>query len=177
MARKKAPTGRDAFEHYYSDIFGSRWPGLRQALLGDPRQTGWEEHLVEPYYLDTGSVAAARALPPGGKNVLDLCAAPGGKTLVLAGSMDAEGELTANEYSRERRARLATVVERYLPPEMMARVRITGYDGSRWSRFETLCRDRILLDVPCSSERHVLVSEQHLDAWTPARIRNLVFRQ
>ena len=177
MARKKAPTGRDAFELYYSDIFGSRWPSLRQALLGDPRQTGWEENLVEPYYLDTGSVAAARALPPGGKNVLDLCAAPGGKTLVLAGSLDADGELTANEYSRERRARLATVVERYLPPEMTARVRITGYDGSRWSRFETLCRDRILLDVPCSSERHVLASEQHLAAWSPARIRNLVFRQ
>lgn len=177
MNRKKALVGSEAFNVYYSEIFGVRWPGLRQALLGESRQTGWTENLREPYYLDTGSVAAARALPAGGKNVLDLCAAPGGKTLVLAGSLDADGELTANEYSRERRTRLSAVVERYLPPETAARVRITGHDGSRWSRYETACRDRILLDVPCSSERHVLASEPHLAGWSPARIRNLAFRQ
>jgi 16S rRNA C967 or C1407 C5-methylase (RsmB/RsmF family) len=37
--------------------------------------------------------------------------------------------------------------------------------------------DAILLDAPCSSERHVLASEYHLAQWTPARIRNLCVAQ
>jgi 16S rRNA C967 or C1407 C5-methylase (RsmB/RsmF family) len=177
MSKKNLKTGREAFEDYYAGVFGSRWDTLARSLAGDTRQTGWSENLLEPYYLDTGSIAAARAVPPGGKNILDMCAAPGGKTLVLAGSLEPDGFLTANEFSRERRARLSAVVSRYLPPETVSRIRITGHDGSRWSRYETGCRDRMLLDVPCSSERHVLASEQHLAAWSPARIRNLVFRQ
>ncbi|HHU36478.1 MAG TPA: SAM-dependent methyltransferase [Treponema sp.] len=175
--RKKKNSGPDAFEAYYSNLFGARWGTLKKALLEPSQQIGWEEELLEPYYLDSASVAAARALPTGGINILDLCAAPGGKSLVLASTVGDAGTITANEYSRDRRARLVSVLERYVPEPLRSRYSVTGNDGSRWSRYEKSTRDRILLDVPCSSERHVLSSPAHLEKWSAARIRNLSFRQ
>lgn len=177
MKKKGKLRGKDAFEQYYQELFGNRWAGLRDALYESPRQIGWEENLLEPYYLDSGSVAAARSLPSGGENILDMCAAPGGKTLVLASSLEKNAIVTANEYSQDRRTRLVSVLDRYLPPETRSRIQVTGHDASRWSRYETASYDRIILDVPCSSERHVLGSPRHLDEWSPARIRNLSFRQ
>jgi 16S rRNA C967 or C1407 C5-methylase (RsmB/RsmF family) len=37
--------------------------------------------------------------------------------------------------------------------------------------------DRILLDAPCSSERHVYLSEPHLKLWSPSRVKQLASRQ
>ncbi|HTX71337.1 MAG TPA: 16S rRNA methyltransferase, partial [Rectinemataceae bacterium] len=37
--------------------------------------------------------------------------------------------------------------------------------------------DAILLDAPCSSERHVLADARALEEWSPARSRNLAARQ
>ena len=60
---KNTLTGAEAFEAYYSELFGERWPGLRCALLGEARQYGYSENLLKTYYLDAGSVRAAKALP------------------------------------------------------------------------------------------------------------------
>lgn len=177
MTKKAKSRGKEAFEQYYQELYGDRWTGLREALCEPPRQIGWEDNLREPYYLDSASVAAARSLPSGGENILDMCAAPGGKTLVIASSLEQGATVTANEYSQDRRTRLVSVLDRYLPPETRSRIQVTGHDASRWSRYETASHDRILLDVPCSSERHVLGSPRHLDEWSPARIRNLSYRQ
>ncbi len=175
---KKEAGGETAFEANYSALFGTRWPVLREALLRPVCHVGWQEHLNEPYYLDPGSVAAAIALPPvSGGSVLDMCAAPGGKTLILAGLLGEGSELTANEFSRDRKTRLLAVLDRHLPPELRQRVSVTGRDASRWSRYEKDAYDRILLDAPCSSERHVLSAPAYLAEWTPARIRNLAQRQ
>lgn len=176
--KKRAPLrGRAAFEQYYQTLYGDRWEGLRDALCEPSRQIGWNENLREPYYMDSDSIAAARVLPSGGRNILDMCAAPGGKTLVLASSLEQGAAITANEFSRDRRARLLSVLDRYLASETRLQVQVTGHDASRWSRHETASHDRILLDVPCSSERHVLGSPPYLAQWSPARIRNLGFRQ
>jgi 16S rRNA (cytosine1407-C5)-methyltransferase len=87
--------------------------------------------------------------------------------------------LLANELSTERRRRLLAVLDEYLPPERRRQVRVSGFDAaaaggrkSEWGRFEG-----ILLDVPCSSERHVLSDTAALAAWTPARPRFLAKRQ
>lgn len=178
MAKKRAPFGADAFDEYYRERFSDRWTALRAALLEPPRQVALPEPVTKPYWLDEASVEAARALPPvdDGK-VLDLCAAPGGKTLVLASMLGSGSTLTANELSRDRRARLLAVLDQHLGEELRSRVRVTGFDAALWSRHEKGSYDRILLDAPCSSERHVLSSPQYLDEWTPARIRNLAHRQ
>lgn len=178
MSKQKKIAGSDAFGQYYGELFGDRWPALRAALLEPVKHVAWDEKLLKPYFLDAGSVAAALALPkPSSSKVLDMCAAPGGKSLVLAGLLDEGSTLTSNEFSRDRKNRLVTVLDQHLPPLLRARVSVTGYDASRWSRYEKGAYDRILLDAPCSSERHVLSSPPYLAEWSPARVKNLALRQ
>lgn len=134
--------------------------------------------LLSHYIMDPASIFAAAALEVrSGDDVLDLCAAPGGKSLILAEALGDRGHLTCNELSDRRRARLRAVLEDYLPREMRERVRVTGHDGSKWCLHETEAFDRILLDAPCSGERHLLENPEELKLWSPARSKNLAVRQ
>jgi 16S rRNA (cytosine1407-C5)-methyltransferase len=172
-----------AFEEYYTRIYGSRWAGLRESLYASNKSTAYGEGLTKPYMLDAASVLAAASLrlnpADSAAEILDACAAPGGKTLVIASRMGKGSRLLANELSAERRRRLGAVLDEHLPPEIRQWVRVSGFDAaaaggrkSEWGRF-----DSILLDAPCSSERHVLNDPAALVAWTPARPRFLAKRQ
>jgi 16S rRNA (cytosine967-C5)-methyltransferase len=77
----------------------------------------------------------------GGRSVLDLCAAPGGKTMQLA---SAGFEVTAVDASESRLARLSENLAR---TNLSARV--IAADILRWSPPEKV--DSILLDAPCSA--------------------------
>lgn len=168
---------RIGFDEFYGAIYGDRWTGLRQALLPDPQPEPLIEGLLAPYFLDAASVAAAKALGvTDGDEVLDLCAAPGGKTLVIATAMGSSGSLTANDRSSARRARLRRVLEEHLPAAVRDRVHVSSHDASRWGLYEQNRYDRVLVDVPCSSERHVLRSPGHLAEWTPARTKHLAIQ-
>lgn len=142
---------------------------------------------TEPYFMDSASVFAALSLElPIEGRILDACAAPGGKTLVLASRLlgpRAGLSLVANELSPDRRRRLRDVLDRHLPPGLRSRVELSGRDAAAMCRRHESAFDAILLDVPCSSERHVLShvpgdrAAVALEAWTPARIRGLAMRQ
>jgi 16S rRNA (cytosine1407-C5)-methyltransferase len=168
------------FESYYQNIYGSRWPSLRESLLALPVPVAYTEGLIKPYLFDRASALAALAvrLPECGI-ILDSCAAPGGKSLVIASRMGKAAELLCNELSAGRRRRLINVLDEHLDTEKRSRVKVSGFDaaslGGRKNergRFAS-----ILLDAPCSSERHVLQSEKALEEWTPARPRFLARRQ
>ena len=134
--------------------------------------------LADCYLMDLSSVLPALALGvQPGERVLDLCAAPGGKTLILLSCLGESGELIANEFSKERRSRLQRVLREQVPAEAMARVRVTGHDGSRWGLHEKNAFDRVLVDAPCSGERHLLHDSKELTNWSRARSRNLSIRQ
>ncbi len=77
----------------------------------------------------------------GGRTALDLCAAPGGKTMQLA---SAGFEVTAVDSSESRLARLSENLER---TNLSAKV--IAADILRWSPPEKV--DAILLDAPCSA--------------------------
>jgi 16S rRNA (cytosine1407-C5)-methyltransferase len=93
--------------------------------------------------------------------------------------MGPELSLLANEPSRERRRRLLQVLEEHLDPEKRSRIAVSGFDAaSRGGRKRELNRfGGILLDAPCSSERHVLMDAKALAQWKPARPRFLARRQ
>ena len=173
-----------AFEEYYRNIYGGRWQGLRESLLEPPASVAYGEGLAKPYRLDYGSVLAALSLRlpgetgAGGTEILDACAAPGGKSLVIAGRMGKGLRLLANELSGERRRRLAAVLDEHLDGEKRRQVTVSGFDAAaaggkkrEWGRF-----GGILLDAPCSSERHVLADIGALARWTKARPRFLAQR-
>ena len=165
--------GDAGFNEYYGSLFAERWTALKAALSGDVRYAEWNAGKAA-YFLDSGSVRAAATLPlKGAKRILDMCAAPGGKTLVLACLMDSDAELFANERSFDRYKRLCRVLDEHLPAEIRERVHVSCSDGATLCKREKSAFDRILLDAPCSSERHVLGDEKYLSEWSPSRIKML----
>jgi 16S rRNA (cytosine1407-C5)-methyltransferase len=168
------------FETYYENIYGSRWPALRGSLLESASLVSYSEGLARPYMLDRASVLAALSLTlPERGTILDACAAPGGKTLVIASRMGDGAELLSNELSGERRRRLVKVLDEHLDREKRSRVRVSGFDaaGLGGKKSERGRFDAVLLDAPCSSERHVIQNEKALAEWKPARPRFLSRRQ
>lgn len=176
---KKPLRGPEGFEDYYGQLFGPRWQSIKQAFENENQAVKYQIPGAEKeYYLDSASVLAALCLPvKGAKKLLDLCAAPGGKTLVLASRMDSDATLSANERSPERKHRLATVVQTCLPEEISSRIKVSCSDGAAWCTRQSECFDRILLDAPCSSERHVYLDSKYLNEWSLNRIKTVTTQQ
>ncbi|MDW8327968.1 MAG: RsmB/NOP family class I SAM-dependent RNA methyltransferase [Anaerolineales bacterium] len=84
--------------------------------------------------------------PQPGEKVLDLCAAPGGKTTHIAARMQNRGEIVANDLSRQRVYRLANVLRQF----GVTCARTTRMPGHLlWQRYPNYF-DRALVDAPCS---------------------------
>jgi 16S rRNA (cytosine967-C5)-methyltransferase len=117
---------------------------------------------------DAAAALAARVLAPRqGARVLDLCAAPGGKTLQLAA---AGARVTALDISAPRMARVAENLTRCgLAAETVVA------DALHWQPAEAF--DAVLLDAPCSATGTI---RRHPDlpfARDPASLRPLVALQ
>ena len=171
--------GAEGFEQYYGELYGERWNALKESFAGEGSAVEYKVPGAEKsYFLDSASVLAALCLPlENATDILDLCAAPGGKTLVLASRMPEDANLSSNERSPERKHRLATVVQTCLPPSISERVKTSCSDGATWCTRQTECFDRILLDAPCSSERHVIADPKYLNNWSPSRIKTVTTEQ
>lgn len=161
------------FDHYYTNLWKERWPRLREALLKPTRH--FEKN---GYFMDYASVFPVMALEikPTDK-ILDLCAAPGGKSLLLCDASQNPANITLNEFSALRRGRLKKVLQEHLSQLFVAQLRITPFDGIKWGLYEKGIYDKILVDVPCSGERHLLHTPKELKKWSPARSKQLSTRQ
>ena len=171
--------GAAGFEQYYSSLYGERWESLKKAFAEPTDSVEFKlEGAQKPYYLDSASIFAAQCLPlQDAGDILDLCAAPGGKTLILASRMKSDARLSSNERSPQRKQRLATVVQECLPQNISERIIVSCSDGATWCTRQTECFDSILLDAPCSSERHVIADPKYLEQWSPSRIKTVTMEQ
>lgn len=134
------------------------------------------------YVMDPASVIVALSLDVQScDRVLDMCAAPGGKTLVLAEQMNRLGEtsgsLTSNELSKDRRERLSRVLQDYIPKDKRLFITVKGLDGNQYGLRWPETYDRVLADVPCSGERHLLQNAAEYALWSEKRTKNLSVRQ
>ena len=94
-------------------------------------------------------MAVAELLDPQpGERVLDLCAAPGGKSTHLAARMEGKGLLVANEIHPKRVWELAENLERW----GARNVRFLNESPARLAERLTDFFDRVLVDAPCSGE-------------------------
>ncbi len=166
------------FNEFYQDIFKERWVLLKNSFRNENSPVAFSSGLKSEYYLDSASLFPPKTLDvKPGEKVLDMCAAPGGKTLVLAAALNGKGSLTANDRSADRRKRLRQVIEKHLPENLASVIKITSHDAAKWGLHEQNEYDAILLDAPCSSERHVLNSPAHLKQWSPSRSKRLAVQQ
>ena len=102
------------------------------------------------------------------ETVLDLAAAPGGKTLMLAGMMENTGWLSAVELSRERFFRLRDNLE----SQGVTNAHTYMTDGRSVGKKCPEMFDRILLDAPCSSEARFKTHEpKSMSFWTIHKVK------
>ncbi|KAM3866390.1 5-cytosine rRNA methyltransferase NSUN4 [Diretmus argenteus] len=119
--------------------------------------------LLSYYLMDAASVLPCLALDvQEGHSVLDLCAAPGGKTLAML-QTQAIRFLCVNDASVSRTSRLKKVLHSYVPKQFLTdeRLRITSFDGTKWGEIERNTFDRVLVDVPCTTDRHSVMEEEN----------------
>jgi 16S rRNA (cytosine1407-C5)-methyltransferase len=121
------------------------------------------------YIQNLASMVAPLILAPKPEEtVLDLAAAPGGKTLMLAGMMQNTGWLSAVELSRERFFRLRDNLE----SQGVTNAHTYMTDGRSVGKKCPEMFDRILLDAPCSSEARFKTHDpKSMSFWTIHKVK------
>lgn len=200
----KVRLGIDQFNSFYEGFYGSRWAELRQSL-GKDQKVGflpsepflkneeWPVHssgqmpqrlengLLKEYFMDLASVLMAQALPlENVSRVLDMCAAPGGKSLVIFSRLlqiSPGAEMIANEISGPRRAALIKVIQNYISMDDRKKIWVKGQDGVRFGMTQPESFDAILVDAPCSGEAHLIANQKEVESWSPNRSKSLAIKQ
>ncbi len=126
-------------------------------------------HHAGAYYMQEPSAMSAVTLlaPQPGERVLDLCAAPGGKSTQIAAALSGTGLLWCHEFVRARAAVLLQNLER------------CGVRNAVVTQGETapLCHalagyfDAVLADLPCSGEGMFRKEPAALEGWSVENIR------
>lgn len=121
-------------------------------LLTDPqlRPGRHAYHHAGVFYVQepSASVPAGLLGVRPGERVLDLCAAPGGKTSQLAAALRGEGLLVANEYVAARAGVLKSNLERMGVTNALVLNESTARVAAAFPAFF----DKVLVDAPCSGE-------------------------
>lgn len=126
-------------------------------------------HHAGAYYMQEPSAMSAVTLlaPQRGERVLDLCAAPGGKSTQIAAALGHTGLLWANEYVPARARILAQNLERC----GVRRAVVSCGDTARIAEELPFYFDAVLADVPCSGEGMFRKEPEALANWTEENIR------
>jgi len=132
-------------------------------------------HAAGVYYLqEPSAMAVAEILDPRpGEIVLDLAAAPGGKSTHIAALMQNSGLLVANDVHPKRVWELSENLERWGAKNVAITNETPASLAARWpSRF-----DRVLLDAPCSGEGMFRRNQTARQDWSIELINGCALRQ
>lgn len=132
-------------------------------------------HEAGVYYIQEPSAMAVVPLlevQPGEK-ILDLCAAPGGKSTQIAGYLKGEGLLVCNEIHPARAKILSENIERM----GVKNACVTNETPARLADKFPGYFDRILVDAPCSGEGMFRKNDIACDEWSPENVALCADRQ
>lgn len=102
-----------------------------------------------------------------GERVLDLCAAPGGKSTQIAAKLRGSGMLVTNDINAERTKALAKNIELYGVRNAV----VLAESPERIARAFPYSFDKILIDAPCSGEGMFRKDEDMARLWEPEWVR------
>lgn len=156
-----------------------RVPWAEQGCYYDPeseyRPGKHPYHDAGAYYIQEASamIPASLCPPEEGDRVLDLCAAPGGKTTQLAAALGGTGVLVANEIHPQRASILSQNVERM----GIANAVVTNHAPHELAEHFAAFFDKIVVDAPCSGEGMFRKEEQALAMWSQDNVDLCAARQ
>lgn len=157
---KKVPW---APEGYYYEADGAVRPGKH------PYHEAGLYYIQEPSAMVIGELAD----PKPGERVLDLCAAPGGKSTHLAAKMQGSGLLVSNEPYGERAKVLSRNMERMGVRNGLVTCEMPDVLAKRFPAFF----DRIIVDAPCSGEGMFRKDQEALSQWSLEQVDFCAKRQ
>lgn len=132
-------------------------------------------HIAGAFYMQEPSAMSAVAaldIAPG-MRVLDLCAAPGGKSGAIAARLNGEGLLVANEYVASRAKTLMFNMERLgVANSVITNAHPDELCGALEGYF-----DAVLVDAPCSGEGMFRKDETAIAEWSPEHVAACAQRQ
>lgn len=131
-------------------------------------------HPAAIYLQNPSSMIPPLVLPvPRGGTVLDLAAAPGSKTLLLA-NLHPDASIAAVEVVRDRFFRLKANLAR----AEVNNVQVFLQDGTRVPRYRPNHFDAVLLDAPCSTEGRFRADDPETTRyWSLKKIKEMQFKQ
>jgi 16S rRNA C967 or C1407 C5-methylase (RsmB/RsmF family)/NOL1/NOP2/fmu family ribosome biogenesis protein len=127
------------------------------------------------YYVQEASSMILEALLPVGDRplrILDLCAAPGGKSTLLAAAMSPESLLISNEVIFSRAKILAENITRWGIPNVL----VTHADPKEFGKLEGFF-DLIVVDAPCSGEGMFRKDLNARNEWSEDNVATCALRQ
>ncbi|WP_367924567.1 RsmB/NOP family class I SAM-dependent RNA methyltransferase [uncultured Ruthenibacterium sp.] len=138
-------------------------------LKDDMRPGRHPYHHAGVYYVQEASAAGPAALlniQPGDR-VMDLCAAPGGKSSQLGAKLRGKGILVSNEYMAPR----AQILKNNLERMGIANSIVLNEDAERIARLFPEYFNKILVDAPCSGEGMFRKEEQAVRQHSQALVK------
>ncbi len=132
-------------------------------------------HEAGLYYIQEPSAMAPVTLleVQPGERVLDLCAAPGGKSTQIAAALQGKGLLISNEIHQARAKILSENIERM----GIRNACVTNETPQHLSQLFPEYFDRILVDAPCSGEGMFRKNEEACGEWSPENVELCADRQ
>ena len=151
------------------------WEPLGRYLKPGAKPGAGIAHWAGAYYIQEASamVSAAVLAARPGERVLDLCAAPGGKSTQIAATMDNRGLLVSNDPEPARARVLAGNLERMGAANAIVVNALPGKLAPRWG--ETF--DAVLVDAPCSGEGMFRRDPEARGEWRPQSPAGCAARQ
>lgn len=154
------------------------WPGYAFAIPPEQKRALTESAFSahgKIYIQNPSSLLAGEILcPRPGEEILDLCAAPGGKTSHMAALMGNRGRIAAVEPVKDRYFRLRANLQRL----GVTLAQCYRTDGRSIGRKTPERFDRILVDAPCSSEaRFVAGNSSSFAHWSLRKIQECAHKQ
>ncbi|MEG0977639.1 MAG: hypothetical protein RSD40_03705 [Bacilli bacterium] len=105
-----------------------------------------------------------------GDSVLDMCAAPGGKSIDTLLKLDGTGFLLSNEIDYERSKILSSNIEKFGFPNVV----VSNNDFSEVYKNFKKSFDKIIIDVPCSGSFMFRKNEEAFKLWSTNKIVRLL---